>query len=367
MVNSIMAKLFGSVMEMKLSSWAELNDKWACGQAGFCQAHSTIDHLVTLRVLMEESRLMGKGLYCCFVDFKKAFDMVPRDTLWKRMEELQVPNEYMHAVARIYERVVCQVRMKGDVSEMLTSDIGVKQGCPLSPTLFGLCIDRLEHMVQEYVQQEGIGKVAIGNAVIMLLLYADDVVLLAYTQEDAQKMMTVLKDFCTHSGLMVNVQKTKVMLVKTLRTEKPLIVYKETPIEVVERFKYLGLEVPANHKWRECAMRRLEAGKRAYYAFENMCNQGNIKCWPLKKYLFDTLVMHVLLYGVEVWGGSISTSTWKEFEGIQNTIPHSSKFPLLLLKIGSLPIEILGMEQSVCSKASTLPPHRLPRIAWGAS
>ena len=72
MVGSIMAKLFGSVMEMKLSSWAELNNKRARRQAGFRQAHSTIDHLVTLRVLMEESRLAGKGLYCCFVDFKKA-------------------------------------------------------------------------------------------------------------------------------------------------------------------------------------------------------------------------------------------------------------------------------------------------------
>ena len=40
-------------------------------------------------------------------------------------------------------------------------------------------------MVQEYAQQEGMEKVDIDNAVIMFLLYADDVVLLAYTQEDA--------------------------------------------------------------------------------------------------------------------------------------------------------------------------------------
>lgn len=78
--------------------------------------------------------------------------------------------------------------------------------------------------------------------------------------------------------------------------------YNDTPLEAVENFKYLGLEIPANYKWHRCAMRRLEAGKRSYYAFENMCNHGNIKCWALKKYLFDALV---ILYGVEVWGGSI--------------------------------------------------------------
>ena len=299
MVGSMMAKLFGCVMEMKLSAWAEINNKRARGQTGFRQAHSTIDHLVTLRVLMEESRLVGKGLYCCFVDFKKAFDMVPRDILWKRMEELQVPHEYMHAVARLYNQVICQIRMGDQVSEPLSSDIRVKQGCPLSPTLFGLCIDRLEQMVQEYALQEGIKEVLIGNAVIMLLLYADDVVLFTHTLEDAQKMMEVLKAFCAHSSLIVNEQKTKIMLAKTLRTDQPLIVYNGKSIETVESFKYLGLEVPANYKWRECAMRRLEAGKRAYYAFENMCHQGNIKCWTLKKYLFDALVLPVLLYGVE--------------------------------------------------------------------
>ena len=47
---------------------------------------------LSLRVLMEESRLRGKGLHCCFVDFKKAFDMVPREHLWRRMEELEVPS-----------------------------------------------------------------------------------------------------------------------------------------------------------------------------------------------------------------------------------------------------------------------------------
>ncbi|MCO5556272.1 hypothetical protein L7F22_009818 [Adiantum nelumboides] len=111
------------------------------------------------------------------------------------------------------------------ISEFFTSTIGVKQGCPLSPTLFGLLIDELEHMVLEFMQQEGIEEVMIGNAVIMLLLYADDVVLLAHSLEDAQKLMITLENFCLHSGLIVNGSKTKVMLVKTLNKEKPCIVY----------------------------------------------------------------------------------------------------------------------------------------------
>ena len=65
---------------------------------------------------MEESRLRGKGLYCCFVDFKKAFDTVPRQHLWRRMEEFEVPSEYMLAISRIYEKVICCVRMRDRLS-----------------------------------------------------------------------------------------------------------------------------------------------------------------------------------------------------------------------------------------------------------
>lgn len=42
---------------------------------------------------MEECRNDKSNLFCCFVDFRKAFDMVPRNNLWSRLEELKVPFE----------------------------------------------------------------------------------------------------------------------------------------------------------------------------------------------------------------------------------------------------------------------------------
>ena len=179
-----------------------------------------------------------------------------------------------------------------------------------------------------------------------------------------------------HTKLSVNSSKTKIMLVKSQKRDKPCIMYNNEPLECVESFKYLGLEVPSNHRWNECATRRLEAGKRAYYAFENTCNLGDIKCWVLKKYLFNTLVTPVLLYGVEVWGGSIPKSTWKAFENVQKhfltkflQVKKQTPYTLLLLETGSLPIEIMAMERVVAYmfKVKKSPSHRLPRIAWEAS
>lgn len=103
MVGSAMAKLFGKILEMQLSKWAEDHNKRAYGQASFRPGHNTIDHLVTLRVLMDESRLEGATLYCCFVDFKKAFDTMPRDGLWQQLQELGVPHDLCMGIYRLYQ------------------------------------------------------------------------------------------------------------------------------------------------------------------------------------------------------------------------------------------------------------------------
>ena len=62
MVGPIMAKLFGCMMDRKMSTWAEKNAKRVMGQAGFRAKHSTIDHLITLRVIMEESKDLSPTL-----------------------------------------------------------------------------------------------------------------------------------------------------------------------------------------------------------------------------------------------------------------------------------------------------------------
>ena len=110
MLAPIMTKLFGSLLENKLNVWAEKHTKRAKGQAGFRAHHSTVDHLITLRVIMEENRPQEKPLYMCFVDFKKAFDTVPRQELMSRMQRIGVPKELQHGVQKLYEQVLCKLR-----------------------------------------------------------------------------------------------------------------------------------------------------------------------------------------------------------------------------------------------------------------
>ena len=82
MVGHKFSKLYATVRHRKRSSTLEERDLGAWGQAGFKPAHQTIDHIFTLWAMIEEARHRSSKVYCCFVDFWKAFDSVPREDLF---------------------------------------------------------------------------------------------------------------------------------------------------------------------------------------------------------------------------------------------------------------------------------------------
>ena len=58
--------------------------------------------------------------------------------------------------------------------------MGINQGCPLSPTIFGLCIDELEEVVNSVAREEGLDGWNLMQQVIFLLLYVGDVVIFSH-------------------------------------------------------------------------------------------------------------------------------------------------------------------------------------------
>ena len=89
-------------------------------------------------------------LWACFVDFKQAFDRVPRDQLWQRLQQIGVGSGWLAAAQAISADVPMTV---AGGSHIISTTIGVKQGCPLSPTLFGLYIDAIEAELRDALQR----------------------------------------------------------------------------------------------------------------------------------------------------------------------------------------------------------------------
>jgi hypothetical protein len=85
-------------------------------------------------------------------------------------------------------------------------DIGLKQGCLISPILFNLYINDLAVELKD--AECGI---AAGGEMLSVLLYADDLVLLSSTEQGLQQQLDVLHSWCERWKLTVNVEKSKVM------------------------------------------------------------------------------------------------------------------------------------------------------------
>jgi hypothetical protein len=82
MVDHTFSKLYAMSLHRKLSSELERRHLRAKGQAGFRPAHQTINHIFTLQSIIEEARHQSLKVCCFFVDFRKAFDSVPREALF---------------------------------------------------------------------------------------------------------------------------------------------------------------------------------------------------------------------------------------------------------------------------------------------
>ena len=79
----------------------------------------------------------------------------------------------------------------------------------------------------------------------------------------------------------------------------------------------LGIDVPITNKWSAYFDSRVRAGWKSYYLLEKQCNQSDTCGWEVKLLLFNAMITQLLLYGVEVWGDTISLDAWNEIEKIQ--------------------------------------------------
>ena len=218
-VVTVLSKLYATVLERRISGWAEDHGIRAAGQAGFRRDHRTSDNIFIMRTLIEACKATRTSsqhgrLYACFVDFRKAFDTIPRDKLWEHLSNIGVQGKMLDALKSYYANVWACVDIPSvGRSAPFDSTMGVKQGCPMSPTLFGLYIDQLETHLQHHVQDAP----DLQGQKVSMLLYVDDIVLLSKSPAGLQHLLHVLQLFCGDKLLSVNMSKTQVVIFNDFR------------------------------------------------------------------------------------------------------------------------------------------------------
>ena len=82
---SCIGKLFTAIINNRLKLFTEKHDLIGWAQSGFRKGYATTENVFILKCLMDMMQASKKRLYCCFVDFKQAFDTVWRVGLWKKL------------------------------------------------------------------------------------------------------------------------------------------------------------------------------------------------------------------------------------------------------------------------------------------
>ena len=125
------------------------------------------------------------------------------------------------------------------------------------------------------------------------------------------------------------------------------LLFEGEKIEVVDSYKYLGVNMSSNWSWATCVKVRVANGFKAFYSMMNKCKLARLATWKLKKKLFLSLVRPVLLYGVQVWGPGTSKSNWPKIEAIQKLflemelgVKSQTPYTLTLAEVGLLPLKV---------------------------
>ena len=100
--------------------------------------------------------------------------------------------------------------------------------------------------------------------------------------------------------MIVNTNKTKIMTIKFKKDTYANFIYDNRNLEEVTSYKYLGIDIHHKLNWNYSIDKMISGGWKNYFGLENNCKSVNLVMWNKKKFLFETLGIHVILYGYEV-------------------------------------------------------------------
>ena len=310
---SIVGKVFARVILARLKVLAAR--VYHESQCGFRAGRSTIDMIFSVRQLQEKCQEQNEPLFLAFIDLTKAFDLVSRSGLFQLLKKIGCPPKLHSIIQSFHTDMRSTVSYNGARSEPFPISSGVKQGCVLAPTLFGIFFSMLlthafsgnEDGVYLHTRSNGRlfnlarlrTKTKVRHVTIREALFADDAALVTHSEEALQRLIDRFAHACVEFGLTISIKKTEVMGQGT--DSPPSIHIGSHKLNAVDRFQYLGSTISSNLSLEPEINSRIAKASAVMSKLHKRVWSNNNLTVNTKMRVYRACVLSTLLYSSETW------------------------------------------------------------------
>ena len=171
-----------------------------------------MQQLIILHALIKKYHAKKRKVYVAFIDYRKAFDSVDRSKMWEILQKHGINGNMLRTIKSISTSVLSNVKCNNDNIDYFSCPNGLKQGCIMSPLLFSYLV------ITNGIRRRGGNGIQLfpGAPEIAILLFADDIILIADTVTELQKKYATGN--CIEAGAYCKYGKIKSYCVSTRRS-----------------------------------------------------------------------------------------------------------------------------------------------------
>ena len=298
---SVIGKVYGRVLINRIRDRTESVIEEA--QGGFRRGRGCTDQTFIVRQLCEKYLAKRKDVFFAFMDLEKAYDRVDRDAMWDVLRIYGVGGRLLKAVRSMYADSKACVRVGDEMSDWFSVEVGLRQGCVMSPWLFNLYMDGVVREMN--ARARGMGLKLIDESEneweMNQLLFADDTVIVADSEEKLNQLVSEFGRVCKRRKLRVNVGKSKVM--RCTRSEDGAnlnVRLNGEVLEEVSQFKYLGSIVAADGGVKADVNHRVNEGCKVLGAMNGVIKNRGLGM-NVRRVLYEKIIVPTVTYGSELW------------------------------------------------------------------
>ena len=229
MLLNVAYKIYAILLNKRLSEIIE--NKLGDFQMGFRPNRSTIDNIFRVRQIFEKCYEYNIELHNIFVDYSQAFDSVNRNKIIECLTKYKVPKKLI-LIGLTFINPTAKVKIGNQLTNEFRIVSGIKQGDPLSATLFSIVIDN----VLKQLDLKG----NISTRIKQCSAYADDILITTRTMHCLVDTFQRLKKISVQVGLNIIEHKMKYLRCTKKQHKMDGIDNIQTHLEQVKSFKYLG-------------------------------------------------------------------------------------------------------------------------------